>query len=486
MALLTEEVAASDRIVAVSPIEFAYNPEIRRRVQKDGLLSAADPTNLIPIDSKFDIAFVSDFGLDAYKNASLSAPPLVSAERDENSPLGRAEYVKLFGIIFDQTKQANNLFDNIVFRYQAVRDKAFTALRRPSVVLNLPFGDIWTMPGGDQYITQFLRDANVDYRFANDGTDVTKELSYDDVKKNFASARFWINMATSPGSTDATIDSFLATDTFTDKKRAAFKSLAAVKCGHVWAQSKRISPDGKGSDFFESGAIRPDLVLSDLIKIFHPKVAVSDGSDLYFYVSLGKPSKGTLPACPYNELPAVAGKGKVFVTSEYEIAGKNRFQVEDVLPSAVSPAVAKAANVTESDIEIFFDRAIDNESKNAFMKVRAMVPSDDAASFDEVKLSNAIASSLGAGVTSKPISSVTSDSNGSGGNSLSAGAIVGIVLGALALLSLAVLAAYLFAAKRTKQITYAQVSSQVKDRFWEEHGVRLAEDAEDAPSSTVA
>jgi hypothetical protein len=61
-------------------------------------------------------------------------------------------------------------------------------------------------------------------------------------------------------------------------------------------------------------------------------------------------------------------------------------------------------------------------------------------------------------------------------NKLSGGAIAGIVLGSIALLSLAVAAAYILASKRTKQITYAQVASEVKDRFWAEHGVRLAED----------
>lgn len=479
MALLTAEIAAADRVRAVSDISIVYSSAIRRRVQSGEIKSVKDPKELAALEDEIDIAFIGSSDIDTYKNASLSIPSFLVAEVAEPSPLGRAEWIKLFGVIFDQVAPTSSRFDIIRTGYQTVRDKAFSVQRRPSALVNMPFTDsgvtTWSLPSGAQYTAQFLQDANVDYRFAGSTQPGSLTLTVDQVAGNFSSARYWINMGRFPAVKDDTVDALVTGKEFSADTKDTFKKLAAVKCGNTWAQTKRITDDGNANDFFESGALRPDLILSDMLKIFHPGVktgALGDADDLYYYYSLGKPSSDEIAECPYNTLPDKPAKGKKFVTSEFEVNGADRFEVEDKIPSSIAPAVAKAANVTEKDVELYFTRAQKENSTDSFLNVKAMVPNDDADSFDEDKVASAIQRSLGDDVKVKPVSSEVSDSGSDSDDGLSGGAIAGIVLASLALLALVALLSCLCALRRGKQKGY----KEVKDRFWQEHGVRLAED----------
>lgn len=54
-----------------------------------------------------------------------------------------------------------------------------------------------------------------------------------------------------------------------------FAGLPVVKEGRVYNNTLRTNSAG-GNDYFESGVVRPDLVLRDLIKIFHPDLVTED------------------------------------------------------------------------------------------------------------------------------------------------------------------------------------------------------------------
>ncbi len=58
-----------------------------------------------------------------------------------------------------------------------------------------------------------------------------------------------------------------------------------VVSGRVFNNTRRMQPGG-GNDYFESGTVRPDVVLADLFSIFHPGAAVADPDSLYYYLRL--------------------------------------------------------------------------------------------------------------------------------------------------------------------------------------------------------
>ena len=49
------------------------------------------------------------------------------------------------------------------------------------------------------------------------------------------------------------------------------KNIKSFKEGNVYNFTARITPGG-GNDFWESGVVHPDLILKDLIAIFHPEM----------------------------------------------------------------------------------------------------------------------------------------------------------------------------------------------------------------------
>jgi iron complex transport system substrate-binding protein len=53
-----------------------------------------------------------------------------------------------------------------------------------------------------------------------------------------------------------------------------------LKNGHVFNNDARSSLAG-GNDYWESGTVRPDLVLADLIEVFHPDL-LTDHSFVYY------------------------------------------------------------------------------------------------------------------------------------------------------------------------------------------------------------
>jgi iron complex transport system substrate-binding protein len=50
--------------------------------------------------------------------------------------------------------------------------------------------------------------------------------------------------------------------------------------GKIYNNNKRMSPGG-GNDFWESGVIAPDVILTDLIQVFHPGLLNSDTLTYY-------------------------------------------------------------------------------------------------------------------------------------------------------------------------------------------------------------
>ena len=56
--------------------------------------------------------------------------------------------------------------------------------------------------------------------------------------------------------------------------------LPRYKTDHLYNNNRRTNAQGS-NDYWESGAVRPDIVLSDLLKILHPELV--PGWQLYYY-----------------------------------------------------------------------------------------------------------------------------------------------------------------------------------------------------------
>lgn len=187
----------------------------------------------------------------------------------EETPLGRAEWIKFFGVLLDKEKQADSIFKAIETNYKNAKKKALQSLRKATVVSGAIMSkDIWNLPAGESYVAQFLKDANLSYLWQYTKGKGSLSLSFESVFDKGANAEFWI----APGY-------------FTSKKQllesnALYAKFKAFQDDQIYTPTTKKGKSG-GVLYYELATTRPDLVLKDLIKITNP--ALLPNYELVFF-----------------------------------------------------------------------------------------------------------------------------------------------------------------------------------------------------------
>lgn len=197
-------------------------------------------------------------------------PVAYNVEWMENNLLARAEWIKFMALFLDKEKLADSLFNDIVNKYNNYKQVAAEAPKKPTVMYGMPFQGTWYTPGGKSYIALLFDDANADYFYKNDTTTGSYPISFEVMLEDQLDAEFWIGPHLN--SKQAMLEN--------DERFGYFN---AFKGNKIYNFSKRINPNG-GNDYWESGIVHPELILADLIKIFHPSVLPEH--DLFYFQQL--------------------------------------------------------------------------------------------------------------------------------------------------------------------------------------------------------
>lgn len=208
------------------------------------------------------------------KLRELKIPVVYIADYLENTPLGKAEWLVAFGELYDKRADTEERFDDIADAYlntQALVRKSVEEAERPKVMLNAPYNDVWFVPGDRSYMVELIRDAGGEYVFAGSDNDVSRPISIETAYVAAKDADIWIN----PNQI-RTIKELVSVV-------PAFADIDVVRNHKVYNSTKRDTPEG-GSDFWESGVLRADIVLKDLVKILHPQLESTH--ELYYFEEL--------------------------------------------------------------------------------------------------------------------------------------------------------------------------------------------------------
>jgi iron complex transport system substrate-binding protein len=195
-----------------------------------------------------------------YETLKRSGIPVVyNGDWTEQTPLGKAEWVKFFAPFFGMEEKAEILFDSIALAYQQAKDLAKKATRVPTVMSGALYKDVWYAPGGNSWAARFIEDANAQYLWQETEESGSLSLSLESVLAKATNADYWVSPSqfTSYKELEKANSHYLQ---FNPLKR---------KKVYTYAQSKG---ETGGLIFFELGPNRPDLILKDLIHIFHPEV----------------------------------------------------------------------------------------------------------------------------------------------------------------------------------------------------------------------
>lgn len=253
-----------DRIVGVCNANYVYSPVILEGVKKGKVKDLGEAFNLnieqvllLHPQAVFTTAYNAD-DENSRKMRQSGLPIIYNIEWQEPTLLGRAEWVKFMAAFFCKEKEADRLFNNIVGYYNEVKLLAKKAKTSPSVLSGQEFRGTWSLPGGRSYTGQLFRDAHASYLFASDTTRTTIASTIEEVLIKFHNVDVWIGSdAHSSKELDAT--------------NPKYKLFKAYRDHRVFNANKRSNPQG-GNDYWESGVVRPDLLLKDMLKIVHPEL----------------------------------------------------------------------------------------------------------------------------------------------------------------------------------------------------------------------
>lgn len=253
----------NDRIVGVCSADYIYSPDIQKRIQRNEIVDLGDAYNL-------DIERLMLLHPNAIMTSAYNAEDentkrlrqtglhiLYNIEWQEETLLGRAEWIKFIGAFFDKDSLANELFIELEKKYVEAKDIVTKAnIKKPSALVGQDFRGSWSMPGGKSFNAQLLNDAGIHYHYAENQSRGSLTTTIEEALVYFSNADLWINVQVS------SLEELAAFD-----KR--YKLFNAYQTGEVYNTNKRMNKKG-GNDYWELGVARPDLLLKDLIKIAHP------------------------------------------------------------------------------------------------------------------------------------------------------------------------------------------------------------------------
>lgn len=271
---LLEYLGALDGIAGVADLKYILIPAIHERVDAGKIVDCGDgmaPLFEKIIDLNPQALLVSPFeNSGGYgKLAGLGTPIIETADYMETSPLGRAEWMKFYGMLFGLEKQADSLFNIVDSAYQQLKMEAGELLNWRSILTERKTGSVWYCPGGNSTVGQMIADANGTYAFADDTHSGSLALSFEDVLETAGNSDIWAFKYN--GDKPMTKADLLA-------EYHGYSALKAFKKGEIYQCNSSRKP------YFEETPFRPDYLLRELIIMLHPEM--SNFGQLRYYEKL--------------------------------------------------------------------------------------------------------------------------------------------------------------------------------------------------------
>ncbi|TVR36636.1 MAG: hypothetical protein EA392_14725 [Cryomorphaceae bacterium] len=211
----------------------------------------------VTIASNPDALLVYPYGntsYDAYREAGILVVPI--SEYAEQHPLGRAEWLKVFGLLTGSWELALEHYDEMEAEYLLFRDALAEEAERPTVFAGSYYKGQWAAPSGESLMAQLLADAGAEYAFASHQGSENISLDFEKVLASIGGADFFGKVLHHKGA--VTRDALM-------EEQERFQLLSRFEDGRIFYCNTAER------DYFERGVLEPHLMLRDLGMIFHPE-----------------------------------------------------------------------------------------------------------------------------------------------------------------------------------------------------------------------
>ncbi|MCY2688173.1 ABC transporter substrate-binding protein [Salinimicrobium sp. TH3] len=239
------------------------------KIKEIGKNEALNTESLLDLKPDVVIGFSIDGSNKSFNTLQKSGIPVVfNADWTESSPLGKVEWIKFFGAFLGKMEAANAFFEEVEKEYLAARELAKEAKETPTVVAGAMYKDQWYLPAGNSWQALFIKDANANYLFGQTEGTGSLSLSFETVLAEAAHADFWVGPA-----------QFTSYEELRNASQH-YTRFEAFKNQNIYTFASEKGETG-GVVFYELAPMRPDLVLKDLISIFHPQLLPDYNTTFY-------------------------------------------------------------------------------------------------------------------------------------------------------------------------------------------------------------
>ncbi len=257
--ILNEE----ETLIGFPGLNYISSEKTRKRINNGeitelGQNEAINTEVLLNLQPDVVIGFSIDGSSKSLNTIQKSGIPVVfNADWTESSPLGKAEWIKFFGALYNKTSEANAFFETVEQDYLEAKALAENSGDQPTVLSGAMYKDRWYLPYGDSWHAQFIEDANAKYIYAETSGNGSMALAFETVLEKAQDADFWMGPA-----------QFQSYEEMRNTS-SHYTRFKAFEKRNIYTYSSEKGETG-GVIFYERAPVRPDLVLKDLISIFHP------------------------------------------------------------------------------------------------------------------------------------------------------------------------------------------------------------------------
>ena len=269
---LMYELGCKNAITGVCDKDYINIPDIKERVKlSDGKASTSD-TDKVIIDCGSSMQpdieriialkpgglFISPFeNSGGYgKLDKLHIPIIETADYMETSPLGRAEWMKFYGLLFKSEERSDSLFSSIEKEYMTLKAEAAKLPQGLSILTERKMGNVWYVPGGKSTMGILLKDANAKYIFADDTHSGSLAYGPERILSKGTQVDVWAFKYF--GGKALSKNDLLA-------EYEGYKVLKAFNSNSIYQVDTSTQP------YFELTSFHPEILLREFIILAHPK-----------------------------------------------------------------------------------------------------------------------------------------------------------------------------------------------------------------------
>lgn len=256
-----DELGRISAISGVADAQYFTNPGIRAAINSGTITdigNSMSPSVERIIDLNPEAILLSPMENDRTGIVEkLGIPVIQCVDYMESTPLGRAEWIKLLGILYGAAEEADSIYQNVADHYSDLWMRGALLSNRPTVLTEQPYNGTWNLPAGNSYMAHMLADAGCLYPWGHTDGAGSLKLDLAAVLDRAGNADFWLIRSYG--------DLTLAQLRQNIPLAPEFK---AFKDGNVYICDTSTSP------LFDEFPFHPEKLLHDYINIFHPGILV--------------------------------------------------------------------------------------------------------------------------------------------------------------------------------------------------------------------